>query len=242
MSVAAFGSAMGKFSKLLEELNKEVGARGKVEWMLGDLEFGSAIVTGAPVPKTDLAAGLVPTLVASYLATAEEVRQHPGALTRPALRLVHEITALVSDSDQEAVFETAEGEVVFLPTAPSPTTTPEELPKTFGTVRGRVQTLQQRPGLRFVLYDEFNDKAVTSYLRQGEEERMRDAWGRLAEVTGMVSREPMTGRPISIRDIIDVRVVNDSDPFAFRRARGVLRPAPGAPPAEEVIRRLRDDF
>jgi hypothetical protein len=100
--------------------------------------------------------------------------------------------------------------------------------------------LQQRRGLRFVLYDTLHDKAVICYLAPEHEDLMRDAWGRLAEVTGMVTRDPVTDRPRTVRQVTDVRVIEELDRYAFRAARGAIQARPDAPPSEDVIRRVRD--
>ena len=44
---------------------------------------------------------------------------------------------------------------------------------TYGAIEGRVQSLSQRKGLRFTLYYQEFDRAVSCYLSEGQEERMR---------------------------------------------------------------------
>jgi hypothetical protein len=110
-----------------------------------------------------------------------------------------------------------------------------------GAVTGRVQTLSNRAGLRFNLYDTVHDKAVACYLAQGQEELMRKAWGRRTRVTGRVSREATTGRPIAIRQIADVEILQeDMAPRSYRLARGAVPWQEGDSLPEEIIRRLRD--
>ena len=76
-----------------------------------------------------------------------------------------------------------------------------------GAVTGRVQTLTSRAGLRFNLYDAVHDKAVGCYLAPGQEELMRETWGRRARVSGSVSREAVTGRPMVVRQVFDVDIL-----------------------------------
>lgn len=108
---------------------------------------------------------------------------------------------------------------------------------TIGAVRGRVQTLTSRAGLRFTLYDLVHDKAVTCYLRPGHEEIMRDLWGELVTVHGRVRREAETGRPMTIRDVRRIEPLPEGDRGSWKRARGVRE---DALPAEDRIRRIRD--
>ena len=79
------------------------------------------------------------------------------------------------------------------------------------------------------------------YLTEDQEDLMRDAWGRMVEVTGMITRDEITDRPRAIRRVADVQVLEEgADAFAFRRARGAVSPAPGSPASEVLIRRVRD--
>ncbi len=109
-----------------------------------------------------------------------------------------------------------------------------------GTVTGRVQTLSNRAGLRFNLYDTVHDKAVACYLTQGQEEIMREAWGRRAKVSGRISREVATGRPIAVRQIADVELLQEASSGSYRLARGAAPWQEGDHLPEEAIRRLRD--
>ena len=109
-----------------------------------------------------------------------------------------------------------------------------------GAITGRVQTLSSRTGLRFNLYDTIHDRAVTCYLKSGQEEEMRKVWGNWATVVGRVSRESVTGKPISIRDIRKVERLDDVGPGAYQEARGAVPWQPGDMLPEEAIRLLRD--
>ena len=60
------------------------------------------------------------------------------------------------------------------------------------------------------------------------------------KVVGRVSREPVTGKPISIRDIRRVKLLDDVSPGAYRQARGAVPWEPGDMMPEEAIRLLRD--
>ena len=109
-----------------------------------------------------------------------------------------------------------------------------------GAITGRVQTLSSRSGLRFNLYDTVHDRAVACYLGPGQEEIMREAWGNRATVVGRVSRDPLTGKPISIRDIKQVELLDDVAPGTYQQARGAVPWEPGDMMPEEAIRLLRD--
>ena len=103
-----------------------------------------------------------------------------------------------------------------------------------------MQTLSNRSGLRFNLYDNIHDRAVACYLEPGQEDRMRQAWGRMARVSGTVSREESTGNPTVIRRIIDIEVIEEKEPGAYQLARGAVPWQPGFEAPEDLIRRMRD--
>ncbi len=108
----------------------------------------------------------------------------------------------------------------------------------FGTVRGRVETLSRRKALSFNLYELTTDTAVTCYTGPDLEDKMRDVWGHIADVTGTVRREAKTDRPLWIRQVTRVDPVDEGDPDGYLRARGALK---GNEPAELLVRRMRDD-
>ncbi len=114
------------------------------------------------------------------------------------------------------------------------------LSKSMGAITGRIQTLSNRGGLRFNLYDVVHDRAVGCYLRQGQEALMREAWGRRARVSGSITREQPTGRPLTIREILDVEILEDSPPGSYQLAKGAVPWSSGDKMPEEIIRQLRD--
>ena len=69
---------------------------------------------------------------------------------------------------------------------------------------------------------------------------MRTVWGKRAVVSGRIGRQPLTGRPIVIREVRQVRLVKTYEPDSYKNARGIFDWKPGDEPAEESIRRLRD--
>ena len=116
----------------------------------------------------------------------------------------------------------------------------QKVTKSVGAISGRVQTLSNRGGLRFNLYDVVHDRAIGCYLLQGQEELMREAWGRRARVSGSISREMPDRRPVAIRQILDVEILEDIAPGSYRLARGAVPWNVAGKLPEEIIRQLRD--
>ena len=207
-----------------------------VVWVVEDLQPGSASAT-LRGEAADLAA--IERIVEGYeyfgaaLSRNEETALHNGSLKKTAAG-IRKLAASV----EYVRFETPDSDYTIhcnegSPSQPTPAVA-------IGAVTGRVQTLSSRAGLRFNLYDAVHDKAVGCYLAPGQEELMREAWGRRARVSGSVSREAKTGRPIAVRQILDVEILEDADPGSYRSARGAVPWKPGHELPEQVVSRLRD--
>ena len=232
-----FAEAITGFQGLLSELTKAVAEQSDVEWALIGLEPGSATVT-ARGESQDRAA--VENIAHAYLAVGRSleagdqipygnmVRRHAGrivGLLNGQITGVRfqtlEDDAIVRERDQ------ARGRVAILATA-------------YGALEGRVQALSSRQGLRFTLYDALFDRAVSCYLQEGGEENMREAWGRRATVSGIVSRDTESGQPVSVRKVTEITILQDSVPGQYRRARAIRPLGPDELLPEDYVRRVRD--
>jgi len=111
---------------------------------------------------------------------------------------------------------------------------------TFGTVTGKVETLSKRGKMRFVLYDTLFNKAVNCYLALNQEHLMLDAWDKRIMVSGKIFRDPITIRPVAVRDINYLEIMKESQPGAILQVKGILPWREGDEFPEVIIRRYRD--
>jgi hypothetical protein len=233
--LATFAGALEKLRRLLEGL-----AGDGVDWLVVGLECASATATVEAVTHDDTARSRAAEAVDAVLyharlfASEQWIEGWPGEMVAELVRLAGR------GGVEEIVLQTPADEVVIAggPDTPRPRRLATE--RDIGSVVGRVQTLRSRGGLRFTLYDAVWDRPVACYLRPGDEDRMREAWGRLAEVHGLVSRDPRDHRPRSVREITAITLVDDVPPGHWRAARGALAGTGDDRPAEVVIRFLRD--
>jgi len=116
----------------------------------------------------------------------------------------------------------------------------QSIKHSMGTVKGIVQSLTMRNQLKFTIWDALFDKGVTCYLDKGQEEIMREVWGKKVIISGRIGRHPETGLPVVIRQISDIQVIPEIEPGSYRRARGVIPWKEGIERPEDVIRRLRN--
>ena len=207
-----------------------------IAWVVEDLQPGSAVAT-LRGEASDIAT--VERIVGEYESFGALMSRHEdSALTdRRLLKAASGIRKLATTVEYVR-FETPENDYT-LRGNDEPHGQPE--PRVaIGAVTGRVQTLSSRAGLRFNLYDTVHDKAVGCYLASGQEELMREAWGRRARVSGSVSREASTGIPIAIRRILTVEILADPEPGSYETARGAAPWRSGYELPEQVVHGLRD--
>ena len=229
-----FEEGIRLFTRLVSNLTPRSG----VTWVVEDLQPGSATVTLRGEADD-------PVKVKRVIDDYEKVG---GALSRheepdhPSVRVIETANAI-------ATFAKTREYVRFGTSVVDCTIYGKRIPDndtlvspsvSIGAITGRVQTLSSRSGFRFNLYDDIHDRAVACYLESGQEEIMREAWGNLVTVVGRVSRDPMTGKPISIRDIRQVKLLDDVAPGTYRQARGAVPWEPGDLLPEEAVRLLRD--
>jgi hypothetical protein len=245
-----FKEAVRRFYDLVNGLSTEEGA-SDVLWIIDDLNPGSAVaVVRGLGPKEK-----IERVVRQYgevgvaIEQGKKLTQHSDKVRRAA----NGLRRIAGGRIESVRLETPEREAILRPTPMRradqqvfPIPSPPPLLETFrsaaaayGAVEGRVQTLSNRGGLRFTLYDTLNDKAVSCYLAEGYENIMRDAWGRLAVVEGLVSRDPLSGRPLAVRRVRDVTLLPERSAESYQEARGSSPSLTDLLP-EQAIRRLRD--
>ncbi len=243
VSLEQFAEAVSHFHALITALSAESKAQD-VRWEIEALNASSAIATVRGVSKNGGKPGQVEQVVRNYLEVGQALESR---MTVPYSNKVQKeatgLAGMLKSGIEGVRFDTAEGEATLraLPTAaPSPKLVEAPSAGAYGAVSGRVQTLSSRSQLRFTLYDRLWERAVSCYLAEGRESLMREIWDKLATVEGWVTRDPQSGRPLAVRRITNVTVLNEVGPQAYMNARGVLPLEQGDPTPEEAIRRVRD--
>ena len=252
-----FARTMGRFAELVNALSEEVGSPG-LDWVVDDLQVSSAVATARSSSDTQAAQ----KVVHAYAAVGLALENHMPIKVSPRVRRAVNNVVSIQDKRVRAVrFETAKKDSVIptgqretprlLPAPKSTTaTTVMETPwgalavitpsPSFGAIQGRIQTLSNRGALRFTVYDLLYDKAVGCYISEGREELLRNVWGRLASIEGLVTRDPINGRPLAVRQVSNVSLVQEPpDAPNYEDARGAGPSLTKLSP-EDAIRRVRD--
>ncbi len=235
LTIVRISQVFAHFTEVLKSLDETYGAN--VQWMLDGLDFGSAAATAKAIPLDDRSIDRIPEMCNEYLQAAKLVANGDADTERPLHRSIHLLCEFASEATPVS-FETNGGSVVLRsPPDMAPTGGEDEATRSFGTVRGRVETLSHRGKLSFRLYELLTDKAVHCSIEEEFEDSLRQVWGRVADVSGMVSRDTVTGRPLRIRGVTSVDIVEEGDPHGYLRARGALS---ATEPAEILIGKMRD--
>lgn len=242
VSLEQFADAVAHFHRLLRALTAESQAHD-VRWEIDALSTGSAIATVRGVPENGTKPERVEQVVRNYLEVGQALKSRMTVPYSPKVQIeANGLAAMLRAGVEGVRFDTAEGEVTLneLPVAePSaPVTVAAE--GTYGAVTGRVQTLSSRSELRFTLYDRLYERAVSCYVTKERKSLMREIWDKLATVEGWVTRDPLSGRPLAVRRITNVTLLDEVGPQAYTNARAILPLKRDDPSPEEAIRRLRD--
>ncbi len=244
VSLSEFSTAVARFDALLTALTAESDGGG-IAWQIDALEFSSAITTARGVSTNGAVPERIDRVVRAYLEVGQALESGGTIPFSPVVRQSAEaLVGLLSGPTIEAIrFETADDDAIIRkpPTREMPGAgAAHTRSASYGAVTGRIQTLTSRKSLRFALYDHIHDRAVSCYLVEGGQAMMREMWDRVAIVEGWVSRDPESGRPLTIRRVSNITPVSEREPDAYKRARGAIPRGGEEPLPEVVLRRLRD--
>ena len=170
--------------------------------------------------------GAMPERIDRVVRDYLEVGRHSNRVSHPVLAggqaERRRACGLLASSTIEAIrFETADDDAIVRrpPARRAPLQHATREKRSYGAVTGRIQTLTSRNALRFALYDQIHDRAVSCYLVEGGQAMMREMWDRMAIVEGWVSRDPS---PATAHDParIECPPLPEREPDAYKRARG----------------------
>lgn len=231
-----FAATLTNFTQLMDELSKFVAQSADIVWVIDELHAGSAEVTAIGVSEQTEA---VTRAVRAYEVIAESLETgqsipYPSNVTDKAVAITRVINGRIS----AVRFQTSEVDRV-VSTAFTGQARKSNI-SAFGMVKGQVETLNRRRGLKFTLYDDVLDKPIICHIRPDQEELVREIWGKRVMVTGIIEREPEKGHARSVKEVTDISLVIEVDPESYKVARGVIPWYEGDEPPEVSVRRMRD--
>jgi hypothetical protein len=236
VTLADFSEAMKDFRALIAALSQEIGGKTKIDWRIDDLNAGSAMTT---IRGTSPNIEVVEGVVHAYTAVGNALQhQAPIPYSEKVRRSALRLRKCVKRSINSMRLETSFGEAII--TRETLGNRGATITYAYGQVQGIVQTLTNRGSLRFILYDLIFDKPISCYLDEGQEHIMRGAWGRKVVVSGLIGRDPEQGRPVVVRHITKVDILDDTPSGSYHDARGVIPYEEGSKKPEVIIRGVRD--
>ena len=208
-----FNDGVARFRQLVSALTARTG----VKWVIEDLQPGSAAIT---IRGESDAPAEVARIVEEYGNVGQALELEEPLLYNRQVKQAAENLQALAGSVEYVRFETPLVDHTFFGRDTVPVDRKSKV--SIGVVMGKVQTLSNRGSLRFNLYDTIHDKAVSCYLQPGQEDLMREVWGRRVSVSGQVYRDAASGMPKVIRQILDIRILEEVEPGAYRRAKGAI--------------------
>jgi hypothetical protein len=173
ITLADFSETMKDFGALIAALTQEIGGKTKIDWRIDDLSAGSAMATvRGDSPNSEIVDAIV-----HAGATVGNALQHqePIPYSEKVRRVARSMRKRVKGSVNSIRLETPFSEAVI--TRETDGRRESLITYTYGQVKGTVQTLTNRGGLRFTLYESIFDKPISCYLDEGQEQIMRGLGG-----------------------------------------------------------------
>lgn len=243
ITMEEYARAVAAFAKLIESISNQVAKKNRVNWKLAGLVYGSAQVAARGVDRSGV--GAMPRVVKSIEDASERTRRTgKSGISWKVDKQFKELLKLTEGNGRNGHgrsirIETDDKDVELH----SPKSPPDldEGTISIGAVQGRVQTLTETRGLRFVLYEHLSGRPVSCYLIPGHEEEMREIWGRMVIVEGEVRRETVSGTPTTVRHIRHIIRVTPDDGL-YCDAVGAFSPREEFANPEDLIRNLRDEW
>jgi hypothetical protein len=232
VSLSDFSESIRNFKSLIDALSKEIGTSTKIDWMIEDLNSGSALTTirgySDDIPSVEKVVQAF-SIIGNSLLNKQSI-PYSEEISKKALAL----TKIINGKITSIRFETIFGDSVIASTANEKTT---GIIYSYGSIKGTVETVTKRRSHKFILYEQIFDRAIPCYLDEEQEEKMRDAWGKIVTVSGLIGRQPDTGCPVNITNISHIQVHKPTLPGSYRAARGILKLRKRS---EDIIRSMRD--
>jgi len=219
-----FSNAMVNLKEIIKGLHEETAPNAQIKWVVDELKTSSVIATvrGVALSTEDLPA--VERISDAYLEIGRKIIA--GETLRNGRNVVNAVLNLrkmINGKITSIRFETPKNDYTI-----KDQTIPLELKEiweteTFGCIKGRVESISSRKSLHFTVYDYNDDHAISCYLPTGSDEKMRNVWGKLVYVEGLVKRDEDTDNVIIIRNISNVELINEGEPSAWREALGSIQ-------------------
>lgn len=182
MPVAEFSEIVRHFTALAKAPSDEVASPAKTEWIIDGLQASIALAT---VKGVSTEPDVIEKAVSAYAAAGRALEGTEPIPYSPKITCdASGIAAVLHDKVASIRFEADLGDVTII--SPSAQGTSPRPRYALGGVGGVVEPVTSPWRLRFTLYHALFDRAVTCHLGEGQEDIMRQPWGKRVVVSARV--------------------------------------------------------
>lgn len=232
-----FAQVMVNFDGLIQALSAEIAGPEAIVWEVARLEAGSTLTTARGISAE---AEAITRVIRAYEVIGQSLEDaKPIPYSEDVTSYALAITAVLNSHITSVRFITDERTAsVNEPVALEKLTHSKRF--SLGVITGVVGAIWDRPRLKLSVHDALFNRVIYCYLDESEKEKAREVWGRQVAVSGLIYRDPDTGRPIDVRQVTSIKLVESAPPYSFRQGKGAVPWQNGDPVAEILIRRVRD--
>ena len=239
VTLADFDRAIKALRELMDALGEELAPNTPIDWIVDEMEGGSALTTWVGEPRVKDGEAAVAAVLEGYgrtgqaLESGDQVPYH-GSVPMKAAALQRLVTGRIESMRIET-------DGVYANVRAAPLEAGATSAYSLGALVGRLEVLSDRGTAPHISLTELVDGyKVRCYLDEEQTEAAQKLWRKWVLVEGDVRRDVTTGQPLLIRHVTNIEEQPEVDPDAYRLAKGVAPAPEGAISAEEAIRRIRD--
>lgn len=224
-----FEKAIAAFFDLIKEVTKEaLQEKQKIRWTV-TVRSGSAIVNAVPHFEPDVAAEArqilraVPDGVRAIESGAEEM---PRFFNREAVKAVKRLGTLQTLRADDVTGVRIRSLSTKANITPKSVTGADGLiggqHQSYGSIEGKMQTITDRDGFKFVVYDSLYDHRVDCFIEEELLEQAIEDFRKRVRVSGMVQYNRL-GDPVSIKVNEIYAFKANSELPSVKEIRGILK-------------------
>lgn len=231
--------AVANFTALIMALTNEIVGDSVIQWTVTELHAGSAYhaITGFAEQPQDVEKVVNAYRIVGRALASQQMIPYSQDVEKAAVGITSVLNGKINlvrfgtGSDDDPASE------IYKPVKLDEQIQLDK--RDLGVIEGVVRSITDRPSLKIGVYDDIADKRIDCFLSPNQAEEARSIWLKRIAVTGMIKRDPDTGKAIDVRNIIKIQSLSKTV-GGFLSARGALGHDHNEEPPEIMIRRLRD--